>query len=180
MVNAPVVCRFSREPNSPTSDAITTVADSASRLPPIIVVTAAPLVGAIYRIVNLQKTRDSIARRGASLELCDVLNNPPEYPAFVMHLECEYTGEQFGPDQIHGLPPAGKPLSVMCDLDCSGAALNVSSGDSMTEAADSRYRGTANTIAAPHIAGISAVSGARVGETTANGVRPVLGGATPS
>ena len=104
----------------------------------------------------------------------------PEYPTFVLHLECEFTGEQFEPDQIHGLSPAGKPLSVMYDLDGSGAALNVSSGDSMTEAADSRYRGTPNTIAAPHIAGISAVSGVRVGETTTDGVRPVLGGATPS
>ena len=40
-----------------------------------------------------------------------------EYPTFVTHLECAYTGEQFEPDQLYGLSPAGKPLSVMYDLD---------------------------------------------------------------
>lgn len=44
----------------------------------------------------------------------------------------------------------------------------------------SRYRGTPNLVATPHIAGISTESDVRVGETTPDGVRLVLGGATPS
>jgi threonine synthase len=41
----------------------------------------------------------------------------PEHASFVTHLECAYTGEQFEPDRLYGLSPAGKPLSVKVDLD---------------------------------------------------------------
>jgi threonine synthase len=41
----------------------------------------------------------------------------PEHPSFVTHLECAYTGEQFEPDRLYGLSPAGKPLSVKYGLD---------------------------------------------------------------
>ena len=79
-----------------------------------------------------------------------------------------------------GIVDEGALVGALRSGHLSSTPLNVSSGDSTTEAANSRYRGTPNTIATPHIAGISAVSGVRVGETTADGVRPVLGGATPS
>ncbi|MCZ4282534.1 threonine synthase [Kiloniella laminariae] len=39
-----------------------------------------------------------------------------DFPNFVTHLECSYTGETFPSNQIHGLSPAGKPLLVRYDL----------------------------------------------------------------
>ncbi len=39
-----------------------------------------------------------------------------EYPTFVTHLECGYTGEQYPADRLHGLSAAGKPLLVRYDL----------------------------------------------------------------
>lgn len=39
------------------------------------------------------------------------------YPTFVSHLECAYTGEIFPAGEIHGLSSAGKPLIVKYDLD---------------------------------------------------------------
>ena len=41
----------------------------------------------------------------------------PEAETFVTHLECGYTGEQFAPDEVRGLSPAGKPLLVRYDLE---------------------------------------------------------------
>ncbi|MCG8492573.1 MAG: threonine synthase [Sneathiellales bacterium] len=42
------------------------------------------------------------------------------YPTFVSHLECAYTGEIFPAGKIHGLSSAGKPLIVKYDLDAMG------------------------------------------------------------
>lgn len=56
-----------------------------------------------------------------------------------------------------------------------GAALDVFSEEPMTGTTGSRYRGTPNLIATPHIAGISIESDVRVGEMTADSVRLVLG-----
>ena len=33
----------------------------------------------------------------------------PDYPTYVTHLECSYTGERYPADQVHGLSAAGKP-----------------------------------------------------------------------
>lgn len=46
-----------------------------------------------------------------------------EYPTFVTHLECSYTGKTYPADQLHGLSEAGKPLLVRYDLDALGAAV---------------------------------------------------------
>lgn len=40
-----------------------------------------------------------------------------EYPTFVTHLECAYTGERYEVDKIHGLSSAGKPIIVKYDLE---------------------------------------------------------------
>jgi (S)-sulfolactate dehydrogenase len=56
-----------------------------------------------------------------------------------------------------------------------GAAMDVFTEEPLTEATGSRYRGTPNLIATPHIAGISIESDVRVGEMTAASVRFVLG-----
>lgn len=47
-----------------------------------------------------------------------------EYPTFVTHLECSYTGKTYPADQLHGLSEAGKPLLVRYDLDALGKAVN--------------------------------------------------------
>ncbi|MCP4815932.1 MAG: threonine synthase, partial [Planctomycetaceae bacterium] len=40
-----------------------------------------------------------------------------EYPTFVTHLECSYTGETYPADELRGLSDVGKPLWVRYDLD---------------------------------------------------------------
>jgi threonine synthase len=47
-----------------------------------------------------------------------------EYPTFVSHLECSYTGEIYPADQLHGLSAAGKPLLVKYDLEALGKAIS--------------------------------------------------------
>ena len=47
-----------------------------------------------------------------------------EYPTFVSHLECSYTGKVYPADQLHGLSEAGKPLLVKYDLDALGKAIS--------------------------------------------------------
>ncbi|MEQ8313672.1 MAG: threonine synthase [Gammaproteobacteria bacterium] len=47
-----------------------------------------------------------------------------EYPTFVTHLECSYTGKTYPADQLHGLSEAGKPLLVRYDLDALGKAVD--------------------------------------------------------
>ena len=47
-----------------------------------------------------------------------------EFPTFVTHLECSYTGKTYSADQLHGLSDAGKPLLVRYDLDALGKAIN--------------------------------------------------------
>ena len=47
-----------------------------------------------------------------------------EYPSFVTHLECSYTGKVYPADQLHGLSEAGKPLLVRYDLDALGKAVS--------------------------------------------------------
>ena len=47
-----------------------------------------------------------------------------EYPTFVTHLECSYTGKRYEADRVHGLSEAGKPLLVRYDLDALGKALD--------------------------------------------------------
>ena len=47
-----------------------------------------------------------------------------EFPTFVTHLECSYTGKQYPADQLHGLSEAGKPLLVRYDLDALGKAVS--------------------------------------------------------
>ena len=47
-----------------------------------------------------------------------------EYPTFVTHLECSYTGKTYPADQLHGLSEAGKPLLVRYDLEALGKAVN--------------------------------------------------------
>ena len=37
-----------------------------------------------------------------------------EYPTFVTHLECSYTGKIYPADRLHGLSDAGKPLLPIC------------------------------------------------------------------
>lgn len=39
-----------------------------------------------------------------------------EYPSFVTHLECSYTGKHYQANQLHGLSEVGKPLLVRYDL----------------------------------------------------------------
>ncbi len=46
-----------------------------------------------------------------------------EYPTFVTHLECSYTGKTYAADQLHGLSDAGKPLLVRYDLEALGKAI---------------------------------------------------------
>ena len=46
-----------------------------------------------------------------------------EYPSFVTHLECSYTGKTYPADQLHGLSEAGKPLLVRYDLEALGNAI---------------------------------------------------------
>ena len=50
-----------------------------------------------------------------------------EYPSFVTHLECSYTGKTYPADQLQGLSEAGKPLLVRYDLE--GLAKAVSKQD---------------------------------------------------
>ena len=40
-----------------------------------------------------------------------------EYPTFVTHLECSYTGKVYQADKLHGLSEDGKPLLVKYDLE---------------------------------------------------------------
>lgn len=47
-----------------------------------------------------------------------------EYPSFVTHLECSYTGKHYPADQLHGLSDAGKPLLVRYDLEKLGRAIS--------------------------------------------------------
>ncbi len=47
-----------------------------------------------------------------------------EYPTFVSHLECSYTGKVYPADQLHVLSEAGKPLLVKYDLDALGKAIS--------------------------------------------------------
>lgn len=47
-----------------------------------------------------------------------------EFPSFVTHLECSYTGKTYPADQLHGLSEAGKPLLVRYDLDALSKAVN--------------------------------------------------------
>lgn len=49
-----------------------------------------------------------------------------EYPTFVTHLECSYTGKHYPADQLHGLSEAGKPLLVRYDLEALGKSINKS------------------------------------------------------
>lgn len=49
-----------------------------------------------------------------------------EFPTFVTHLECSYTGKHYPADQLHGLSEAGKPLLVRYDLEALGKSLNKS------------------------------------------------------
>jgi threonine synthase len=43
-------------------------------------------------------------------------NLTAKLPSFVTHLECAFTGERHGADQVHNLSLAGKPLLVRYDL----------------------------------------------------------------
>ena len=47
-----------------------------------------------------------------------------EYPNFVTHLECSYTGKHYPANQLHGLSEAGKPLLVRYDLEALGKAVS--------------------------------------------------------
>ena len=47
-----------------------------------------------------------------------------EYPTFVTHLECSYTGKRYDADTVQGLSEAGKPLLVRYDLEGVGKALD--------------------------------------------------------
>jgi len=47
-----------------------------------------------------------------------------EYPTFVTHLECSYTGKKYPAKQLHGLSEAGKPLLVRYDLEALGKAIS--------------------------------------------------------
>jgi threonine synthase len=62
-----------------------------------------------------------------------------EYPTFVTHLECGYTGSRYEPDVVHGLSHDDKPLLVRYDLD--GIRDSVSKGDLSSRPAGMwRYR----------------------------------------
>jgi threonine synthase len=47
-----------------------------------------------------------------------------QYPSFVTHLECSYTGKTYPADQLHGLSDAGKPLLVRYDLEALGNSVS--------------------------------------------------------
>ncbi len=47
-----------------------------------------------------------------------------EYPTFVTHLECSYTGKRYPADTPQGLSEAGKPLLVRYDLDALAAGVS--------------------------------------------------------
>ena len=47
-----------------------------------------------------------------------------EYPTFVTHLECSYTGARYPADTLQGLSEAGKPLLVRYDLDALAASIS--------------------------------------------------------
>lgn len=47
-----------------------------------------------------------------------------QYPTFVTHLECSYTGKEYPADQLHGLSEAGKPLLVRYDLEALGKSIS--------------------------------------------------------
>ncbi len=47
-----------------------------------------------------------------------------QYPTFVTHLECAYTGETYEADQVHGLSSAGKPIIVKYDLEAVRVAVS--------------------------------------------------------
>ena len=47
-----------------------------------------------------------------------------EYPTFVTHLECSYTGRQYPADTLQGLSDAGRPLLVRYDLAALGRAVS--------------------------------------------------------
>ncbi|MXZ33373.1 MAG: pyridoxal-phosphate dependent enzyme, partial [Gammaproteobacteria bacterium] len=47
-----------------------------------------------------------------------------EYPTFVTHLECSYTGKRYPADTLQGLSEAGKPLLVRYDLDALADAVS--------------------------------------------------------
>ncbi len=49
-------------------------------------------------------------------EVAGVVIAHGEYPTFVTHLECAYTGDRYEPDVVRGLSDAGKPLVVRYDL----------------------------------------------------------------
>ena len=62
-----------------------------------------------------------------------------EYPTFVSHLECSYTGKTYPADQLYGLSEAGKPLLVRYDLEA--LAKGVSKDDLVSRPAEFwRYR----------------------------------------
>ncbi len=46
-----------------------------------------------------------------------------EYPTFVTHLECSYTGKLYQADKLHGLSEDGKPLLVRYDLEKLSASV---------------------------------------------------------
>ncbi len=52
------------------------------------------------------------------------MSNSRQYPTFVTHLECSYTGKHYPADRLHGLSEAGKPLLVRYDLEALGKQLN--------------------------------------------------------
>ncbi len=47
-----------------------------------------------------------------------------EFPNFVTHLECSYTGKHYPANELIGLSEAGKPLLVKYDLDALGNAVS--------------------------------------------------------
>ncbi len=47
-----------------------------------------------------------------------------QYPTFVTHLECGFTGEHYPADQLHGLSAAGRPLLVRYDLEALAKSLS--------------------------------------------------------
>jgi len=49
-----------------------------------------------------------------------------EYPTFVTHLECGFTGSQYESDVVHGLSDEGRPLLVRYDLDAIRGAISKS------------------------------------------------------
>ncbi len=51
-------------------------------------------------------------------------SNDQEFPTFVTHLECAYTGKHYEAGKIHGLSDAGKPIVVQYDLKAIAQALS--------------------------------------------------------